>query len=210
MPERTVALLQTLRGVFIMGNHDREVLQIDPGPADPAEQNWTNWTRGQLSERSLSFLASFRNPMVVERQGLRLRLVHGDLSRERYGDTRLWPDSPESTYADLARRYAQTHILFGHSHVQYSAERAGRRFVNPGGLGQPRLGQTVACYAVLEGGRFDLRAVRYNVARTAAAMDELPLPRELIEDWKQCYLAGTLPKRYRVRDFTALMVTGYR
>jgi predicted phosphodiesterase len=207
-PDEVLSLLSELDGIFLMGNHDREILGIDPSTAaEHPHRRWKQWTREQISPANLLFLSSLESSRPVRRRGRRLRLMHGQLPLE-WGE-RLWPDSPVAAFAGLAARYSEPWILIAHSHVQFRRFHAGRAIINPGSVGQHRLGKTLACYAVLENGTLDLRAVPYDVATTCAAMDRLPLERNYIEDWKQGYEDGNLPTHRQLRDFAPLQERGY-
>lgn len=210
-PDETLSMLAGLKGVFLMGNHDRYMLSPSvEGNPDDLFVAWLNWTRAQISERNLRFLASFEASRAMERDGVRLRLLHGEVPRALGG--RIWPDSPRQVWTTLATRYPEPVFLFGHSHVQFQVRRGGRRFVNPGSAGEPRLGKPGACYAILQGGRLSLKAVPYDVEQTCRAMDRLPLPKAYIEAWKRAFRAAVLPEPHfsQIRDFAALMGKGWR
>lgn len=210
-PNETLSMLAKLKGIFLMGNHDRCMFRPGmEGNSDDLFVAWLDWTREQISAPNLRFLASFQDTHAVERDGVALRLLHGEIPRALGG--RIWPDSPRDVWAMLASRYAEPLILFGHSHVQFQVRRAGRQFVNPGSAGEPRLGKPGACYAVFQDGRLRLKAVPYDVERTCRAMDRLPLPRTYVEMWKQAFRAAVLPEPHfsEIRDFAALMGKGWR
>ena len=110
----------------------------------------------------------------------------------------------------LKNRFHEPHILISHTHVQFERRFKGTHFVNPGGLGQPRLGRTLAGYGVLEKGNIHLKAVPYDAGRTVKDMDRLPLERTFIHAWKSCFRRGTVPDFYAIRDFSPLMEMGLR
>lgn len=208
-PEEVLSLLSEQNGVFVMGNHDLNVLR-----ADEAEGNgtpdafWMKWSRDQISSGNLEFLSSFSPPCTIVRQGLCLRLIHGDAVFGENG--RLWPDSPPEAYMALKNRYHEPHILISHTHVQFERRFKGTHFVNPGGLGQPRLGKVLAGYGVLEKGSIRLKAVPYDAEKTAGDMDRIPLERAFVHTWKSCFRLGTVPAFYAIRDFSPLMKMGLR
>lgn len=209
-PDETLTLLSGLRGRFLMGNHDREALDVDCSfREDDPHRRWTQWTHRQISPRNLRFLAGFEGPFAVERQGMVVRFVHGD--RPRPGSRYVWPDSDPETFRALAGSFPEVCIAFGHTHIQFQRVQDGVTFINPGGAGQQRLGQPLACYAVWEGGCIRPEAVAYDVEATCRAMDRVPLDDEaFVEAWKACYREGVLPGRYGMRDFAALREMGYR
>ena len=208
-PEEVVSLVAGLAATAIVGNHDLEALAADleNESANP-DMQWLRWTRRSLSPESADWLAGLPTTLGIERDGLSMSLVHGvvpaDLGR------RVWPDSPDAAFEWLGRDCREPNVLFAHSHVQFEASRRGRTFHNPGSAGQPRLSQPLACYMAITDGRFEARAVPYDVEKTCRAMDALPLERSFIDEWKAAYRAGTLPARYAIRDFAPLVAAGYR
>jgi hypothetical protein len=67
-PKEVLSLLSEQNGVFVMGNHDLNVLR-----AEEAEGNgtpdafWIKWSRDQISSGNLEFLAFFSPPCTIER-----------------------------------------------------------------------------------------------------------------------------------------------
>jgi len=208
-PEQVVSAMAELDGLFLMGNHDWDVLYKEYSPDEPnPDRFWIHWTQQQLSSSSRAFLAAFRESCAIERDGLRVRLHHGQLPDEL--GRRLWPDSPPKAFDYFTAQYPEPAILSGHSHVQCRVEHGGRVFINPGSAGQPRLMQPLALYAILEDGELSLEAAPYDTERTARAMERVPLDEDFIEAWQQGYRIGALPDRYPLRDWEPLRRMGYR
>ena len=234
-PDEVLSVLRDLNGIFIRGNHDREVIRsfhvaedrdtmhtlneeptgirgkmknmFHVGRAEVCDPDhvWRLWTKRQISKANREFLASFVETACVERAGLTVRLIHGDLPEEWGHGSRIWPDSPEDVFKRLSERYQERYIVFGHSHVQFRKETAERVFISCGGLGQPRLEKPFAAYVVLAEEGFDLRAVPYDTEKTAEAMDRVGLKDDaFVQAWKRCYRRAVLPERYRIRDLPVL------
>ena len=213
-PNEVLALLRSLKGVFLMGNHDRQALNVDLAAreTDP-HRIWTQWTKRAISPENWTFLENLSGPQVVERQGLALQLIHGQLPKDLSGkwrDRYIWPDAPDGLMQTLIEQYDEPYILLGHCHIQYRRYVGSTEFINPGGLGQPRLGKVLACYAVLKDARFDLRAVPYDCEKTAAAMAKMDLDPEFIAMWQEIYRRAELAPRYQSRDLTSLLNGQYR
>jgi protein phosphatase len=206
-PGEVVDRLADLPGLYLAGNHDRKILDTDPEScAEDQTTAWKRWTRRQLSEGQLAFLRQFGGPRTLEQGDTTFQLHHGDFTVDGVPDFggRLWPDADSSTFAALADRYPASDIVHGHTHVQFEVERAGTTFANPGSVGQPRLGQPQACYAILEGGTLTYHATEYDVEKTCAALDEISLDSDFIAGWKDAYQTGKLPEWFDIRDFEAL------
>ncbi len=232
-PDEVLNVLRDLNGIFIRGNHDQEVIaslhatgdrstvpilgevarrirrkmrdMLHSGHAEAYNPDyvWRLWTKQQVSEANREFLGGFIETAHVERAGLTIRLIHGDIPKEWGYGSRIWPDSPEDVFNRLSERYQERYILFGHSHVQFRKEIAKRIFINCGGLGQPRLGRPFAAYVVFTEDGFDLRAVPYDTEKTAKATDRVGIEdAAFVQAWKVCYRKAVLPERYQIRDLS--------
>lgn len=213
-PNEVLDVLRSLAGIFLMGNHDRQALTLDVSvqESDP-HQIWCQWTARTLTPANRRFLEGLAAPKAVQRQGLSMRLIHGQLPKDPSDNWRsryIWPDSPAELVQPLIEQYHEGHILLGHCHIQYRRQVNGTEFINPGGLGQPRLGKPLACYAVLEDGRIDLRAVPYDWPKTVAAMARMDLDADFIAMWQKIYRDGALAQRYSQRDLSCFANGQYR
>jgi len=189
-----------------MSNHDREVLTMDP--SDESLHPWFRYVRGTLTDAHLAFMARFVETEVIRRDGLTLRLHHGDIDTPR--GNRIWPDSPAEALDVVTDRFGEPYVLLSHSHIQYCLEHGGAVIVNPGSVGQARLGTKEAGYAILADGRFELCGVPYDIEKTCRQMDRIPMPDDFREAWKDGYRRGVLPELYKIRNWDELEGRGYR
>ena len=118
-PDEVLSILSGLNGVFIMGNHDREVFKIDHAADGGGHRSWVQWTREHISDKNLQFMKEhFSASCVIQRDGLILRLHHGDF-RFKSG-SRLWPDSSKEDFETVTNEYKEEHLFHAHSHIQLS------------------------------------------------------------------------------------------
>jgi diadenosine tetraphosphatase ApaH/serine/threonine PP2A family protein phosphatase len=129
--------------------------------------------------------------------------------RVRLGQPHLARYEP-SHFRAIAQEFPEPYVFPAHSHVQFWVEIDSTTFFNPGSVGQPRLGQPLATYAVLEDGEIELKGVPYDVEATCRALDAVPLEQSFIEAWKAGYRTGSLPARYALREWQSLINQGYR
>ena len=207
-PNEVLNILRSMKGLFIEGNHDREVIHVDVNNAEEnPHRKWNQWTRKQISNENMEFLKTFKEACEIECQGIKLALFHGCLPSEL--GHRFWPDSEGHIFDGIATWFEAPYIVSGHTHIQYCVKKSGRTFINPGGLGQPRLGSPAACYAVVENGKLLLKHSNYDYQKTCKAMDKMPLDRDFVEAWKTSYKDGILAPIYKIRDFETLKNMGY-
>ncbi len=168
-PNETMALLQGLSGISIMGNHDVEMLE----PARIA--NWPaswlalyEWIFDVFDPAGYEFLRNMQPGGEYEVDGIRMCLQHGTLpGKARHA----LPDTPDETLVRLARGSDCPYVLFGHSHVQFRRTVDGQEFINPGSVGQNRCGKLLACYGVFEDGVFHHRQVEFDPSPWLEAVD---------------------------------------
>ena len=71
---------------------------------------------------------------------------------------------------------AGTDFLFvGHTHVQFSLREGEQLVVNPGSIGQPKMGKPDPTYAIWENGSVTLHGYKYPVERTVERMRSMPI-----------------------------------
>ncbi len=188
-PSETVALLRDLRGTFIAGNHDFEVL--DPGLVADWPRPWRalhHWNCQALDSTNLEFLRTFRDGGDFEVDGMRMCLQHGTVP----GEVRhVVPDTPDEDMVRVAHGSNCSLVLFGHSHVQFRRILGDQEFINPGSVGQNRCGHVLACYGLLEDGAFRPCHVEYDPAPYIAAMDRIE-PLDEFPDFREWLKRGLL------------------
>ena len=95
-------------------------------------------------------------------------------------------------WEEEAARVDADFILIGHTHQQFVKPVDQKTFVNPGSLGQPKGVGPVACYAIWEDGRVDLKRVPYPFLETMAKIDCTPLAPDIKEKLKMVLEGGVL------------------
>lgn len=213
-PNAVVSMLADLPGHFLMGNHDRQVLELDPTrtPTSPGEA-WRRWTRRTLTDEHLAFLRDLPDSRAIKVGSRSVRLHHGDFPRSWNGagwNGRLWPDAPTAVLRRAATHFDETCILHGHTHVQFRTRYGETWLWNPGSVGQHRLGQVLACYGILRDGEFSLHGVEYDAERTRERLARLPLDESYLEARERVYTEGRLPDDAGIRDLSSLADAGYR
>ena len=194
-PNPCCAEVERRAALCLAGNHDLGVIgELDLADFAGDAVVAARWTRGVLDESARSYLESVRS--VARRDGV--ELFHAS-PRDPVWEYVL---SAEAAAAAFALTEAPL-LLVGHSHVPLAISLedggvldgglapagmetelgSGRWLLNPGSVGQPRDGNPLAAWLLLDLGerRAWFRRVEYDIARTQEEIRERGLPDALAE-----------------------------
>jgi predicted phosphodiesterase len=193
-PDGVVGRLKEVGATGVRGNHDAAAIGGDEIDwFNPDAKTAMEWTRRNLSTATLAWLRG----LTPRRSEGDVLLVHGSPRDPTWEYITSVPVA-RANLAETAERYG----VFGHTHVpMVYAERDGRieaispgdgsifrlgdgrALINPGSVGQPRDGNPLASYAVLdtEAERCTWHRVAYRIDEVRAAMAEVGLPARLAE-----------------------------
>jgi predicted phosphodiesterase len=190
-PNECCDLLRSAGALSVQGNHDRAAVQ--PGEErwfTPAAKRCILWTREQLTEENRGGLAELSARVDVEGA----HLCHGAMFDADYYTTT--PDEASYSFRLMTERLC----WIGHTHfaewyeeevpgsipIQTGAARGAtlslkgdsRYLINPGGVGQPRDGNSMAAYALwdTEAETIELQRVPYNIRAAQEKMVAANLP----------------------------------
>lgn len=178
--------------IVVRGNHDDAVgFNRDPR-CSPAYRQMAketmDYTRSVLSRDQMDYLAAL--PLTAERtvDGMKFLLCHAAPSDPLYkyvpANSALWEDELKLISADV--------LFVGHTHTPF-VQNVGRQVVvNPGSLGQPKTGNTQACYAIWEGGAI-LQSANYELDKTLRKVDRMPVSPQVRNNLKAVLRSGGLP-----------------
>lgn len=180
-PNEVIRLLRQRGVMSIYGNRDREVYEF-PWKHEQYQTNLHplkfrayEWTYNNLTAGNLDYLKSLPERSSIPVNSHRLLMVH-DMPQLRLS-------TPDSEFEEVATIVEEDIIIFGHTHIPFVREAAGKLFVNTGSVGRPGDGDTRAGYALLEvePGRVvaQMKRVSYDVERTVEAVYRSDLPSEL-------------------------------
>jgi len=180
-PNQVIDLLKERRATVVIGNHDYAALTGTPSGFNSRAAVAVVWNSRQLTDVNRRYLAELPRSLTLELAGERVYMTHGS------PDDNIGEYVYSSTHSDMfdywLRKLSVKAIALGHTHIPFVwSERRGTVF-NPGSVGQPRDGDSKACYAVLSvgGGRVEVehRRVEYDVGASAKKIIEAGLPPSL-------------------------------
>jgi len=193
-PAATIEFVRSRASLVIRGNHDHAVgfaadCGCSPRFLTMAEAT-RDYTIAMLSGADKRYLQQL--PTSAQRRigGTIFFLCHATPANLLYEYRP--PDSPLWDGTEKASDGANV-ILTGHTHLQFSRRSGERIVVNPGSLGQSKMGNPLARYAVWEDGHFELRACEYPVETTARKITAMPIPDDVKRDLIDVLRTGTVP-----------------
>ncbi|HEY0018687.1 MAG TPA: metallophosphoesterase family protein [Longimicrobium sp.] len=210
-PDETVARIRAEGVAGVAGNYDSTVAADYkhcgcryeyPRQEALSHQSYA-WTRGHVGAETKRFLGAlpFRldlRPLGGHVAGPRVTLVHGAPTL----NTLYWTEDRTDDFclkmAEQAGARAGDAVCFGHTHLPWTREVQGIRFLNTGSVGRPKDGDWRAGYVVLsvDSGGTDAEFVRveYDVERTMEAIRRSELP----DDFAEYLRTGGKPQPARV------------
>ena len=191
-PNQVIDLVRERDIPTIMGNYDDVGFDRDDcGCAykskDERERGQASlvWTRQAVDEERKGHLRTLLPELQREINGVRIRLVHG--SPRRINEY-LFEDRDPASLARIANGADADVLVFGHTHIPWSRDIGGVRFVNTGSVGKPKDGDSPAAWVLNAIGscgeiQVSTRRVIYDVASMATAVrDADGLPDQFADD----------------------------
>jgi putative phosphoesterase len=162
-PRECLALLRGLddRAVWIRGN---------------AERNPGEWSRSQLEEDELAFLAGSALSVVLDG----VLYCHGS---PRADDEVLTPRTPASRLAKALAGIEERVVVHGHTHIRYERRLGARHVIGPGSVGMP-YGPEPGAYWGLFSPEYEPRFTAYDLGAAADRIraSEWPRAAEFVDE----------------------------
>jgi len=194
-PDETVRLLEAQGIAGVAGNYDSTVgldyahcgCRYEDARQEALSHESFEWTKAHTSGAVRASLAAlpFRmdlRPLGGHTGGPKLILVHGAPTL----NTLYWTEDRDDAFclkmAEAAGARSGDLIAFGHTHLPWTREVGGIRFLNTGSVGRPKDRDPRAGYVIVEaepaGMGVEFVRVDYDVARAADAIRASELPDE--------------------------------
>jgi putative phosphoesterase len=174
-PHETVEWVRQNATVTVRGNHDHAAgFGVDPQCSAPYRRiaaETLRYTQRVCTERDLSFLRNLPTHRKLTVNSSTFYLVHSSPSEPLSGycakNSERWPHEVACADSDV--------LIVAHTHTPFIRTIGGTRIVNPGSLGQPKTGRSLACYAVWKDGRISLNEYSYPVEETIQQIRKMPI-----------------------------------
>ena len=176
-PKKVLQRLEEIGAKCVRGNTDRYLGAPNGEAFQPTESAQLEWTRRDLGDKWLAWLAQLPFAIRVGDEKNQLLVVHAN---PRTDDEHLWPDADDATLERLIGNETATAIAFGHLHLPYVRVWRGKLLANVASAGLPKDGDARACYAIFterEGGwEVKHRRVEFDVKRVATQLTDCGIP----------------------------------
>jgi putative phosphoesterase len=174
-PAEVIAWVRARAALVVRGNHDDAVaFDRDPRCSSAfrqAAEETQRYTASVLSEKDKEYLADLPYYRWVRRGRWTFYLCHAAPSDPLHTycapNSRTWKKELAVAGTDF--------LLVGHTHLQFSLREREQMVVNPGSIGQPKMGNPHATYAVWENGAVTLHSYKYPVQKTVERLGNLPI-----------------------------------
>lgn len=179
--QECIDLVRKKADLVVRGNHDNAVaFDMDCGcgyEIKDLSQEVRKITVEDVDQKSKEFLGNL--PITDDRNHhLLVHASQDDLFKY------LKPDTPKEDFEEF-RDVEQDLIFLGHTHLSMDRKIFGKRFINPGSLGQPRDGDIRAAYAVLEDGEITFHRMEYDIESVIEKMREKHYPERAVRILKE-------------------------
>jgi protein phosphatase len=192
-PAEVVDFVQGHAAVVVRGNHDHLAgFGGEPRCSAPfrkmAEEMGT-FTAGALSGRHKAYLRSL--PLTASRSsgGTDFFLCHATPEDPLYDYCP--PESERWPY--LLHRTSAACLLVGHTHLQFRRSAGDKTVVNPGSVGQAKMGRPEACWALLDGDKITFHSAAYDVSTTIERLQRLDVSPDVRDGLCAVLLTGAKP-----------------
>jgi putative phosphoesterase len=137
-PHQVLQRLADLGCLCILGNHDEFLLDdklIQTYTEAPIVVAAVAWTRAQLSQKELDFVATFARRETLPLDGDATLLVFHGSPRSHMED--LLATTPAEALESALTGHSATVMAGGHTHLQMLRQHRGTLLCNPGSVGMP-------------------------------------------------------------------------
>jgi putative phosphoesterase len=178
-PREVIRWIRKKAAITVRGNHDHAVgFDVDPQCSLPFKNlaaETREFTQRVCAPDEIDYLRNLPIQQEVDIDGTSFYLVHAIPTDPLFGycpeDSEKWEKELDWVRADV--------LVVGHTHTPFIRRIGNKMIVNPGSLGQPKTGRTLACYAVWEDGEILLKEYQYRLSDTIEEIHTIPVSQDV-------------------------------
>ena len=191
-PREVIEFVRTRADVVVRGNHDHAMgFDTDPrcsGPYKAMAAEVGRFTQSVLTAEDKDYLQCLPLSSAQEVDGSHFYLCHATPRDPLFA---YCPPESEEWKTEI-KAVPSGYLLVGHTHLQFRIDADGHQVVNPGSVGQAKIGSPVACFAVYEDGQISLRTVPYDHEKTIQKIRTLSLSQDVERGLVEVLQTGSL------------------
>ena len=193
-PREVIEFVRENASLVVRGNHDDAVaFERDPrcsAAFRKAAEETRRYTAALLSHEHKAYLGGLPHYRWVRRGRWTFYLCHAVPSDPLYtycaAESRNWTRELSLVGTDF--------LFVGHTHMQFSLPEGEQFVVNPGSIGQPKMGKPCPTYAMWENGSITLHSYKYPVQATVERLRSMPVSTSTQEFLARVLETGTAAK----------------
>lgn len=206
-PAECLDYVRELGCPVVKGNHDEEVVSPSLVKMNPVARRAMDWTRDQLDEERLRWLARLQFQRIVRtNNGVTYSIVHASLDHPKAWNYIINSNDAQNHFPRQIHNlcfHGHTHVpkvfktdgvtavedfgallpLYSEGYAEIPLEEGMKYFINVGSVGQPRDTDPRACYAIYDSdlGIVIIKRVNYDIQAAQDAIYAAGLPDYLAE-----------------------------
>jgi putative phosphoesterase len=174
-PHEVVQWVKRSSAVTVRGNHDNAAgFSADPRRSPPFKRlaaETLRFTQEVCTEDDVTFLRTLPDHHEIKVNSTRFYLVHACPTGPLFG----YCPEQSDRWQEVVLRIDADVLVVSHTHTPFVRKIGETTILNPGSLGQPKIGRPLACYAVWEDGRISLKEYPCPVRETAEQIHLMPI-----------------------------------
>lgn len=194
-PREVIQWIRERATLSVRGNHDHAVgFRVSPQCSAPfirLAAETQQFTQEICAEADFAYLRSLPIQHMAAVDGKSFYVVHAIPTNPLFGycpeESDQWRREIEWTHADV--------LVVGHTHTPFIRTVGDTTIVNPGSVGQPKTGRSLACYAIWENEQLTLREYAYPLAETVREIRQMPVPQDIQEGLVRVLETGDVPPK---------------
>lgn len=193
-PREVIDFVRQNATLVVRGNHD-DAVAFNRNPRcsaafRKAAGETRRYTAEVLSHGQKGYLSGLPHYRWVQRGQWTFYLCHAVPSDPLYAysapDSRNWAKELAITGTDF--------LFVGHTHIPFSHRKGEQVVVNPGSIGQPKMGRPFPTFAIWENGLVTLHDYKYAVHKTVEQVRSMPVSVSTQEFLARVLQTGSAPK----------------
>jgi putative phosphoesterase len=174
-PHEVVRWIEDRATVTVRGNHDHAVgFNAEPRCSAPFKRladETRRFTENVCTPEDVEFLRNLPVQRKLTVNSTAFYLVHATPTDPLFG---YCPENSERWQTEIGWTNADV-LVVGHTHTPFIRKIGKTTIVNPGSVGQPKTGRSLACYALWEDGEIFLKEYSYPLIDTIQQIRKMPI-----------------------------------